>query len=76
VLSDRFPQNYFERVGGSFPHVMEAFARMVLDRDTHAPGIDDGLAAQIVAEAAILSAGQRRVVPITEIEHSLGRTAA
>jgi myo-inositol 2-dehydrogenase/D-chiro-inositol 1-dehydrogenase len=32
--SDKFPQNYLERVGHSFPHAMEAFARLILDQDT------------------------------------------
>lgn len=75
LLSDRFPQNYFERVGGSFPHAIDAFARMVLDNDSRVPTINDGLAAQIIAEAAILSAAERRVVAITEIERWLQRTA-
>jgi myo-inositol 2-dehydrogenase/D-chiro-inositol 1-dehydrogenase len=71
VTSERFPQNNLERVGESFPLAMDAFARLAIDGAGRVPSIDDALAAQIIAEAAVISAAEHRVVSIAEVERSL-----
>jgi myo-inositol 2-dehydrogenase/D-chiro-inositol 1-dehydrogenase len=71
VTSD-FPQNISERVGGSYALALDAFATRLLDGTGHVPTVDDGLAAQVIAEAATLSAMEKRVVAIGEIEERYG----
>jgi predicted dehydrogenase len=71
VTSDKFPQSNLERVGESFPRAMDAFAQFVIDGTGQVPTIDDAFEAQIIAEAAVVSAAERRVVSITEIKLSL-----
>ncbi len=72
VAVDQFPQSNLERVGESFPRAMEAFAQFALDGTGQVPGIEDALAAQIIAEAAVIAAVENRVVSVSEIERSLG----
>jgi myo-inositol 2-dehydrogenase/D-chiro-inositol 1-dehydrogenase len=68
---DRFPQNNLERVGESFPRAMEAFAQLVDGKDVRVPTIADAFAAQVISEAAVISAAEGRVVSIAEVEASL-----
>lgn len=71
VTSDTFPQSNLERVGESFPRAMDAFAQFAIDGSGQVPTVDDALHAQIIAEAAVVSAAEGRVVSITEIRLSL-----
>ncbi len=71
VTSERFPQDNLERMGESFPRAMDAFARLAIDGAGRVPSIDDALAARIIAEAAVISAAEHRVVSIAEVERSL-----
>jgi myo-inositol 2-dehydrogenase/D-chiro-inositol 1-dehydrogenase len=69
--SDRFPENNLERVGNSFFDAMDAFAQLATGGAGHVPTIHDALAAQIISEAAVISAAEHRVVSIAEVEQSL-----
>lgn len=64
-----FPKDIYERIGGSYYRTIEAFADFLAQREVRVPTIDDGLAAQCVAEAAILSAREHRTVRIDELSH-------
>ncbi|MGB3274843.1 MAG: Gfo/Idh/MocA family oxidoreductase [Castellaniella sp.] len=63
-----FPQNIYERIGGSYYRCIEGFADFLARPDAPAPTIEDGYAAQCIAEAAILSAREGRCVRIDELE--------
>jgi len=63
-------------VGGSFALAMDAFASWLIDGTGRVPTIDDGLAAQMIAEAAALSAAQNRVVPMAEMQDTLNGLSA
>jgi len=62
-----FPRDIYARIGGSYYRVIEAFADFLAQRETRVPTIDDGLAAQSIAEAATLSAHEHRTVRIDEL---------
>lgn len=68
---DRFPQNNLERVGESFPRAIEAFAQLVDGKDVRVPTVADALAAQLIAEAAVVSAAEKRTVSVAEVAAAL-----
>ncbi len=68
VASAPFPQNIHERIGGSYYRIIEAFAGFLAGSGDPVPTIEDGFAAQCIAEAAILSAQEGRSVKIEELE--------
>jgi myo-inositol 2-dehydrogenase/D-chiro-inositol 1-dehydrogenase len=67
ILGVSMPQSFMERFERAFAHAIDGFARFVLDEDRGVPMIEDGLAAQVIAEAATKSASERRPVKIASI---------
>lgn len=68
---DRFPRSNLERVGESFPRAMETFAHFADGKDVRVPTIADAFAAQLISEAAVISASEGRCVLIADLEDSL-----
>lgn len=68
IIADPFPRDIHERLGGSYSRCIEGFADFLAHPDSPAPTLGDGLAAQSIAEAAILSAREGRSVRIEELE--------
>lgn len=66
-LSDGLHQNIFERFGATYYAAMAAFGRFVTEGAGPVASLDDGIAAQVIAEAACLSAREGRIVAIAEI---------
>jgi len=62
-----FPQSNFEKLHRSFTHAMDAFARWIVDPAVTVPDLQDGLKAQAIAEAAVISLSEKRVVTLDEI---------
>lgn len=58
------PLGFMHRFEAAFGRAMDGFARYVLDGESDVPTVDDGIAAQRVAEAAAASARERRPVSI------------
>lgn len=69
---DGLPQNSYERYHASYQAALDAFVAKLEGEDVQVPGIEDGLMAQVMAEAATLSARERRIVPIREVLDALG----
>ena len=72
LVADAFPQNIYDRIGGSYERAVDAFAGFLVGTAGHVPTIEDGLAAQYIAEAAVLSAQEGRSVRIDELEQASG----
>ncbi|MDB5848587.1 MAG: Inositol 2-dehydrogenase [Rhodoferax sp.] len=72
VQLDALPANSFERYGDSYAAALNAFVVKLQGAEVDIPGIEDGLMAQVMAEAATLSAREGRIVAIAEIMASLG----
>ncbi|WP_269495197.1 Gfo/Idh/MocA family oxidoreductase [Castellaniella sp. S9] len=70
LASAPFPQTIYERIGGSYYRVIEGFADFIAGHEASVPTIEDGLAAQCIAEAAVLSAREGRSVRIDELDPS------
>ncbi|MER1966282.1 Gfo/Idh/MocA family oxidoreductase [Castellaniella sp. GW247-6E4] len=68
LASAPFPQNIYERIGGSYYRTIEAFADFLADAGASVPTIEDGFAAQCIAEAAVWSAREGRSVKIHELD--------
>ncbi|MDB5894519.1 MAG: Inositol 2-dehydrogenase [Rhodoferax sp.] len=71
VRLDGLPKNSFERYGDSYAAALNAFVDKLQGQAIEVPGIEDGLMAQVMAEAATLSAQQGRIVRIREVMDSL-----
>ncbi|MDO9360246.1 MAG: Gfo/Idh/MocA family oxidoreductase [Polaromonas sp.] len=67
VQLDGLPKNSFERYSGSYAAALDAFIDKLGGQDVEVPTIEDGLMAQVMAEAATLSAAQGRIVRIDEV---------
>lgn len=65
-------QDIFERFGRTYAAAMAAFGRFLSDRSEPVPTLEDGLAAQVLAEAATMSARHSRVVRIAEVCSTTG----
>jgi myo-inositol 2-dehydrogenase/D-chiro-inositol 1-dehydrogenase len=66
-LSEGLHANIFERFGHTYYSAMAAFGRFVSGREGSIPSLDDGIAAQIIAEAAVIAARETRTVAIAEV---------
>jgi myo-inositol 2-dehydrogenase/D-chiro-inositol 1-dehydrogenase len=75
ILGVPIPQSFMERFERAFALAIDGFARFVLDEDRSVPMIEDGLAAQVIAEAATRSASERRPVRIASIPMDLLNTS-
>jgi myo-inositol 2-dehydrogenase/D-chiro-inositol 1-dehydrogenase len=64
VFGTRLPRGFMDRFASAFRQAMDAFVRLVLDRESEVPTIEDAIAAQVIAEAASLSSRERRPVRI------------
>lgn len=71
VCLDGLPKNSFERYADSYAAALDAFVEKLQGKPVEVPGIEDGLMAQVMAEAATLSAQQGRIVRIAEVLASL-----
>jgi len=72
-----FPRGFMHRFEHAFAGAINGFVRLVLDGDRDVPSIDDGIAAQVLAEAATLAARERRTVQVGALLHELEtRTAS
>jgi myo-inositol 2-dehydrogenase/D-chiro-inositol 1-dehydrogenase len=71
IRNDGLPRDSFERYCESYAAAFDAFVDSVIGKDTAIPTIEDGLMAQVMAEAATVSASECRIVPINEILGSL-----
>jgi myo-inositol 2-dehydrogenase/D-chiro-inositol 1-dehydrogenase len=58
---------FMERFEVAFGVAMDGFVRLVLDGDRDVPSLDDGIAAQLAAEAATVSAREGRPIQLGEI---------
>ncbi len=67
-VSSGIHQDIFERFGRTYSGSIAAFGRFLSNPKEPVPSLEDGLAAQILAEAATVSSQQTRVVKISEIE--------
>ncbi|MDB5743055.1 MAG: oxidoreductase domain protein [Polaromonas sp.] len=67
VCLDGLPRNSFERYADSYAAALDAFVEKLQGKAVEVPGIEDGLMAQVMAEAATLSAAQSRIVRISEV---------
>lgn len=67
VRLDALPRNSFERYENSYAAALDAFIAKLGGQDIDVPGIEDGLMAQVMAEAATLSAHEGRIVQISEV---------
>ena len=67
VFGAELPHGFMHRFEDAFGAAIDAFARHVLDGDTDVPTLDDGVAAQVLAEAAALSARDRRPVEVASM---------
>jgi myo-inositol 2-dehydrogenase / D-chiro-inositol 1-dehydrogenase len=68
---DPLPDSAFVRYDASYRAAIDAFGDFVVGADQSVPSLEDGLMAQIIAEAATVSAADRRIVTIAEIQESL-----
>ncbi|HXT34382.1 MAG TPA: Gfo/Idh/MocA family oxidoreductase [Chloroflexota bacterium] len=57
VVDDGMHRGWFERMEGSYVHALDAFVRALRSGEAPEPSLDDGLKAQIIAEAASESLG-------------------
>jgi myo-inositol 2-dehydrogenase/D-chiro-inositol 1-dehydrogenase len=71
IRHDGLPRDSFERYSDSYAAAFDAFVDAVAGISADIPTIDDGFMAQIIAEAATVSARERRIVSIKEILDSL-----
>jgi myo-inositol 2-dehydrogenase/D-chiro-inositol 1-dehydrogenase len=67
IVSEGLHSDIFGRFGKTYYAAMVAFGRFLMDGSGPVPSLDDGIAAQVIAEAAILASQQRRTVSISEI---------
>ncbi len=67
VLGARFPHGFMHRFEDAFARAIDGFARFVLDGECDVPTLDDGIAAQAIAEAAALSAREGRTVQVAQV---------
>ncbi len=72
MCMDGLPQNSYERYRESYAAALDAFVAQLEGEDAQVPGIEDGLMAQVMAEAATLSAREGRIVPIRDVLDTLG----
>lgn len=61
-------QDIFQRFGRTYRASMAAFARFLSSPKEPVPTLKDGLAAQILAEAATLSAREDRIVHVSDVD--------
>jgi myo-inositol 2-dehydrogenase/D-chiro-inositol 1-dehydrogenase len=66
-----FHRGFMHRFEAAFAAAMDGFARCVLDGERDVPGVEDGVAAQVLAEAAARSAQQRKVVDVAALRREL-----
>jgi myo-inositol 2-dehydrogenase/D-chiro-inositol 1-dehydrogenase len=66
-LSEGLHANIFERFGHTYSAAMAAFGRFVTGGDRAVPSLDDGIAAQVIAEAAVIASREARNVAISEV---------
>lgn len=64
IVADGLHAGWFERVEASYYHALDAFVQAVQRGAAPAPSLDDGLKAQIIAEAATQSLRTGAPVPI------------
>jgi myo-inositol 2-dehydrogenase/D-chiro-inositol 1-dehydrogenase len=65
IVEDGFYPGWFERIEASYFHALDAFVRAVQSGTAPSPSLEDGLKAQIIAEAATQSLRSGVPVPIT-----------
>lgn len=75
TFGSAFPRGFMHRFEQAFAEAIDGFARLVLDGERDVPTVEDGIAAQVVAEAATLSARERRTVQIPALLRDLERSA-
>jgi len=64
VFGANLPSGFMQRFEAAFANAIDGFARYVLEGDGNVPTVDDGIAAQLIAEAATTSAREARAVRI------------
>ncbi|MGH2409198.1 MAG: Gfo/Idh/MocA family protein, partial [Chloroflexota bacterium] len=62
IVEDGMHPGWFERMEASYVHALDAFVRALRSGEAPEPSLDDGLKAQIIADAA--SASLRTGVPV------------
>ena len=67
IVGVRLPNGFMERFDTAFCAAMDAFVRFVLDAERDVPTLEDGIAAQLAAEATTLSAREGRPVQVSEV---------
>lgn len=70
-----FSRGFMHRFERAFAEAIDGFVRLVLDGERDLPTIDDGIAAQVLAEAATLSARERRTVQVETLLRDLESSA-
>lgn len=70
-LGTDYPQGFMDRFAAAFAGAIDGFAQMLLDQRKDVPSLQDGLEAQILAEAAELAARAGRTVKLSEIRKTL-----
>lgn len=68
---DPLPRDSFERYGDSYAAALDAFIARLGGADVEVPTVEDGLMAQVMAEAATISAREGRIVRVDEILRAL-----
>jgi len=71
TLGAPFHRGFMHRFEAAFAAAMDGFVRCVLDGERDVPGVDDGVAAQVLAEAAARSAQERRPVDVAALRREL-----
>jgi len=64
VFGALLPSGFAQRFEAAFANAIDGFARYVLDGEGNVPTVDDGIAAQVISEAAATSAREARAVRI------------
>lgn len=71
VMLEGLPKDSFARYSESYAAAFDAFIEMLDGGPDDVPTIEDGLMAQVIAEAATISGAESRIVPLKEILDTL-----
>ena len=67
IIEDGLHAGWYERFGPTYEAELDAFLAAIEKRDVPYATLRDGLRAQAVAEAAIRSVRERKIIPIERI---------